>query len=31
MATSSMETLDEDQEHIDIADDFISSDNEENL
>ena len=31
MATSSMETLDEDQEHIDIADDFISSDDEENL
>ena len=31
MATSGIETLDEDQEHIDIADDFISSDDEENL
>ena len=31
MATSSIETLEEDQEHIDIADDFISSDDEENF
>lgn len=31
MATSSIETLDEDLEHIDFADDFISSDDVENL